>query len=158
MSVHIRSQSIWKKILQHEESSQTVGLGVSQQPSDEQHQQEEPPAESQDTTPDHDKDAWHLRFRILTYAGPDPEAVLQGEDQPKTGGEDKDGPGVKGKTLPKLQHVYMPEQLQTPAAPPVVPSEGQQDPDTRNLSAQEEGSGRCGQDELQKLVEVKRGK
>ncbi|KAM5212275.1 uncharacterized protein RBU33_004916 [Hipposideros larvatus] len=88
-------------LLEDQESFKPAGPIVAQQPSDEQ-PEEEPPTESKDITPDHEKEdegAPECQKQGLTW-----KADLQELAQPKTEGEDRDGPDVKGEVVTKTRN------------------------------------------------------
>ncbi|CAK6450002.1 unnamed protein product [Pipistrellus nathusii] len=102
MSRKLSSKVDWSTMVEEEETEQQVGPVVDQQPSDKKPKQEEPPTESQDVKPQEAQ----AEAGASEVQGPDPEAVLQEQDQPKTGGESS---GVKYKILGKLEPSNIPE-------------------------------------------------
>nr|XP_054106917.1 X antigen family member 2 [Callithrix jacchus] len=80
--------------------------GTMLEPSVEEPEEEKPPTESRDPTPDQKREDDQGVAEIQV---PDLEADLQELCQSKTGGECGDGPDVKGKILPKVEHFKMPE-------------------------------------------------
>uniref|UniRef100_A0A2K5CYC3 X antigen family member 2 n=1 Tax=Aotus nancymaae TaxID=37293 RepID=A0A2K5CYC3_AOTNA len=76
------------------------------EPSVEEPKEEKPPTESWDPTRDQKREDNQGAAEIQV---PDLEVDLQELCQSKTGDECGDGPDVKGKILPKVEHFKMPE-------------------------------------------------
>ncbi|EHB09466.1 G antigen family D member 5, partial [Heterocephalus glaber] len=72
------------------------------QPSNEQPQQEEPPAEIQDVAPGQERED-----RVPAAEGPELKADLEEEERPKTGREQGDGWDVKGKRLLRFDYTKL---------------------------------------------------
>ncbi|KAM5197128.1 P antigen family member 3-like [Hipposideros larvatus] len=129
MSKHVRSQFEWKILVEDPESSERVDPVAAQQPSDEQAQQDKPPTESQDVTPDQDNED----ERAPVVPAPDPEAELQELALRNTGREGN----VKGTSFPKLQPFQLPgagpdhEDVLQEVAQPKIDREGRDDPDVK---------------------------
>ncbi|XP_037693270.1 P antigen family member 3-like [Choloepus didactylus] len=77
---------------------------TSQQPRDEQPEKELPPTQSQYISPGQERDEG-----ASAVQGLDLEAFQQEMAYPRPGGERGDGPDVKGKSLPNLEPIKMPE-------------------------------------------------
>ncbi|KAM5195232.1 putative G antigen family E member 3 isoform 1-T4 [Hipposideros larvatus] len=100
MSKHVRSQFEWKILVEDPESSERVDPVAVQQHNDEQAQQDKPPTESQDVTPDQDNED----ERAPVVPDPDLETELQGLALHETGHEGN----VKGASFAKLQPIPLP--------------------------------------------------
>lgn len=100
MSKHVRSRFEWKILGEDPESSERVAPVAAQQPSDEQAQQDKPPTESQDVTPDQDNED----ERAPVVPDPDLETELQGLAVLKIGHEGN----VKRASFAKLQPIPLP--------------------------------------------------
>ncbi|XP_043425911.1 G antigen 10 [Prionailurus bengalensis] len=102
MSWQIRSTFKPRARQNDQNSFQLVGPVV---PSIEQHQQEEPPTDLQDSMPDQEK-----KDKVAPVVqGPSLEPDQQELVLPKTGREHGDGPDVRGKRLANLESLKMPE-------------------------------------------------
>ncbi|KAM5195228.1 uncharacterized protein RBU33_014356 isoform 1-T1 [Hipposideros larvatus] len=100
MSKHVRSQFEWKILVEDPDSSERVDPVAAQQPSDEQAQQDKPPTESQDVTPDQDNED----ERAPVVPDPDLETELQGLALLKIGHEGN----IKRASFSKLQPIPLP--------------------------------------------------
>ncbi|XP_032705827.1 X antigen family member 3-like [Lontra canadensis] len=102
MSGRVRSRSKSKHRKADPGSKQHVGM---QQPTDEKPKQKEAPPESQDMKPEPGKEV----EGAPVAQGPDLEADLQELPRAKSGCITEDDPDVKGRNLPFLESVKMPE-------------------------------------------------
>ncbi|XP_037678532.1 P antigen family member 3-like [Choloepus didactylus] len=87
-----------------QKSSQLVGPVVAKQPIDELPEEELPPIQSQDISSGQEEDEGASAVKGL-----DLEAFQKELAYPKIGGERGDRPDVRGKMLPNLEPIKMPE-------------------------------------------------
>ncbi|XP_010604611.1 P antigen family member 1 [Fukomys damarensis] len=83
---------------------------IAQQPSNEQPQQEEPPAEIQDDAPGQERDD-----QELAAEEPELEEDFEEEERPNTGRERGDGLAVQGRRLLRLDYTTLPESGEGPS-------------------------------------------